>query len=108
MREWLAILAIAPLIAAAPVHAQMKGLSPGDIASVARTRTIDLRLSQEIGPQRPLPLMRGMIIRHDFAPNATVGIGLANIYSKRSGSDLRLGERPSRSKKPALTFVLKF
>jgi hypothetical protein len=108
MTKWLALMATLPLAAAVPAYAQMKDFSAADVASVARTRTIDLRLTENIGAQRPAPLMRGMLLHHDFAANATIGVGLANIYARKSGSDLRFGDRPSRSRKPAVTFVLKF
>ena len=108
MRLWLAMAVVLPLVAATGAHAQMTGLAPGEVAGIARTRALDLRLSQEMGIERPMPLVRGLIVRHEFAPNATVGLGLSNIYRKKSGSDLSLGERPSRSRKPAITFVFKF
>jgi hypothetical protein len=109
MREWLAVAAVLPFFAATGAQAQMKGLTSGVIAEVARTRALDLRLSQEIGAQRPLPMVRGMIIGHDLAPNAMVGLGLANMYSrKKLGSNARGEDRPSRSRKPAVTFVFKF
>src|SRR4051812_1525698 len=99
-------VASSSLAAAAGVQQGMNGLSAGDIASVARTRAIDLRLSQELAPDRPALLVPGMIVRHDFAPNASVGLGLANIYGKKKvGSETRVD---GRSRKPAITFVLKF
>ena len=109
MKWWLAMTVVLPLAAAAPAHAQMKGLAPGEISNVARTRTLDLRVSQQFGIERPEPLVRGTILRHELAPNATVGIGLSNVYAKKkAGTDWRIGERPARSRKPAVTFVLKF
>lgn len=105
----MAAAAALPLLTATAAQAQMKGLTAGVIADVARTRELDLRLSRQLGNDRPVPLMRGMIVHRDVAPNAVIGLGLANVYSKRrGGSDLRIGERPSRSRKPAITFVLKF
>jgi hypothetical protein len=109
MREWLAFAAVVPLFAATDAQAQMKGLTSDVVAEVARTRALDLRLSQELGTQRPLPLVRGMIISRDVTPNALVGLGLANMYTrKKLGSNARGEDRPSRSRKPAVTFVLKF
>jgi hypothetical protein len=109
MREWLVIAAVVPLIGATGAEAQMKGLTSGVVGEVATTRALDLRLSQEIGSQRPLPLVRQMIIGHDVTPNALVGLGLANMYSrKKLGSEARGEDRPTRSRKPAVTFVLKF
>lgn len=109
MREWVAVVAVLPLIAATGAQAQMKGMTADVVAEVAKTRALDLRLSQELGAQRPLPLVRGMIIARDVAPNALVGLGLANMYTrKKLGSNARGEDRPTRSRKPAVTFVLKF
>ena len=79
-----------------------------EIVVVARTHVLDLRLAQEQGIERPIPLMRGMLVQKGIAPNATVGLGLANIYGRKKGGDVTLGDRLSRSRKPAVTFVLKF
>lgn len=109
MKLWLGIAVVLTLAGAPPAHAQMKGLAPGEISNVARTRALDLRVSQAPGFERTEPLMRGVIVRHEFAPNAHVGLGLSNVYTKKkSASDWRIGERPARSRKPAVTFVLKF
>jgi hypothetical protein len=50
-----------------------------------------------------------MVLQEGIATNAFVGVGLANIYNRaKSGSNQRLSDRPARSRKPAVTFVLKF
>jgi hypothetical protein len=109
MKMWLAIAAIALLSPVTAANAQMKALLTQDVAGVAKSRTIDLRLSEEVGVPRPVPLMRGLIVSHDLAPNTSVGVGLANIYGRKRGSgDLRGGDQPRRSSKPAVTFILKF
>ena len=109
MREWLAFATVIPLFAATGAQAQMKELTTGMVAEVAKTRALDLRLSQELGAQRPVPLVGGMIVSRGVAPNALVGVGLANMYTrKKLGSNARGEDRPTRSRKPAVTFVLKF
>jgi hypothetical protein len=108
MRKWLAVAAVPPLLAAGAVHAQMKGLAPADVAGVARSHTLDLRLLEQRGFDRPLPLVQGMIAQQDIASNATVGLGLANLYGRKKGQSFRVGDTPTRSKKPAVTFVMKF
>ena len=75
---------------------------------VARTHVLDLRLAQEQGIDRPLPLIRDMLVQKGVGPNAFLGIGLANLYGRKKGSDPSLGDRPTRSRKPAVTFVMKF
>jgi len=106
MSKWLVIAVVPALAASSAATAQMSvRLVPGQ----ATTRALDLRLSQELGIQRPVPLVRGMLVRQDVARNATVGLGLANIYAKRKGSaEWRIGEPTPHSRKPAVTFILKF
>jgi hypothetical protein len=108
MRKWLAVTGMVPFLMATAGHAQMMGLPPADVASVARTHTIDLRLSEQHGFDRPMPLMRGMIAQQGIGPNAFVGVGLANIYGRKKGPNLRIGDPPQHSRKPAVTFVMKF
>lgn len=109
MTDWLGLAALLAVAATAPGQADMKGLVPPEIASVARARTIDLRVSQQQGYNRPWPLMRGFTVQESIAPNAVIGVGLANIYGRaKSGSNVRVGERPPHSRKPAVTFILKF
>ena len=108
MFRWLAVAVVAPLIVATAAHAQMKGLAPVDVASVARSHTIDLRISEQQGFDRPLPLVQGMLAHQDVAPNALIGVGLANMYGRKKGQNFRVGDTPSRSKKPAVTFIMKF
>ena len=108
MGKWLAVAAVLPLTVAAAAQAQMKGLAPADVASVARNRTLDLRISQQRGFDRPSALVNGMLVHQDVAPNASVGLGLANMYGRKKGSSLRIGDQPTRSKKPAVSFSLRF
>ena len=108
MRKWLAVAAVLPLMAATAAHAQMTGLAPADVAAVARTRALDLRILQQQGFDRPLPLIGGMIAQRDGAPNAAVGIGMARIYGRKKRGDARITDQPSIGRKPAVTFVVKF
>lgn len=109
MTRWLAIAAVSPLFAAASIaHAQSTRLFPDEIVIVARTHALDLRLARERGIERPMPLMRGMLFQQDVGPNAFVGVGLANIYGRKKSADPSLGDRPARSRKPAVTFVMRF
>jgi hypothetical protein len=109
VRKWLAAAAVLPLVATTAARAQMKRLAPADVTDVARDHTLDLRISRQQGNERPLPLVRGMIAQQDVAPNAFIGVGLANMYGRKKGNpNLRLGDPPAPSRKPAVTFVLKF
>jgi hypothetical protein len=109
MREWLPVVAVLPLIAAAAAaHAQAKRFTPGQVASVARNHAVDLRLSRQQGFDHPLPLMRGTILQQGVADNAFVGVGLANIYGRKKRADPWITDRPPRSRKPAVSFTMKF
>jgi hypothetical protein len=106
MRTWLVLAAASAIAVPTGAGAQM---SERFVAGQAATRALDLRLSQELGNSRPAPLIRSMLLRHNFAPNAALGLGLANIYAKRKGSaEWRIGEPTPHSRKPAVTFILKF
>ena len=110
MGKWLAVAAVLPLTVATAAHAQMqmKGLAPVDVANVVRNHALDLRISQQQGIERPAALVSGMLVQRDVAPNTAVGLGLANMYSRKKGSSLRVGDPPARSKKPAVSFIVKF
>jgi hypothetical protein len=107
MRKWLVLAAALPLFTATAAGAQMKALSATEVASVSRAHTIDLRIANQQGYDRPMPLMRGMLAQEDVADNAFIGVGLANIYARKKRS-LRADDAPVLSRRPAVTFVLKF
>jgi hypothetical protein len=108
MQRWFAIAAFVWLLAASGAHAQMARIGAVDVAEVAKNRSLDLRISEAPIIQRQQPLVPSMLIHQDVAPNAAVGIGLANIYAKRRGGDFRVGQGSVRSRKPAVTFVFRF
>ena len=109
MQTWLLIAAATQAASAANSGVAMKGLSPIQVGPLATARALDLRLSHEMGDISPVSLISGMIVQRGVAPNAAVGLGLANLYERRkAGFDARDDGRPKRSRKPAVTFVLKF
>ena len=107
MRNWLAITAILPFAATTAGHAQMKGLALTEIPRVARSHELDLRIAQQHGNEGPVPLISGMVFQRDVSSNAFVGVGLANIYGRKKRT-LRINDAPTQSRKPAVTFVMKF
>ena len=107
MGNWLVVAAVVLMAGSTGAKAQMKSLSAIDIASVARTRTLDLRLTPQFGTETHVPLIPSMLLKRELAPNAAFGVGLANIYSKRRTTQ-RPDDPPARSRKPAVTFVLRF
>ena len=109
MIKWLVIAALGASFAGGQVAAQMKGHSPAEIAGVARTRALDLRISQMPSMPTQPPLVASMLVSRELAPNARIGVGLASIYGrKKSGGEMRINGGPGRSRKPAVTFVLRF
>ena len=108
MGKWLAFAAALPLASASAADAQMKGLGIADIASIARTRALDLRLAQERDFQSETRLVDGMIARQSLTPNALLGVGMARIYGRKKRGDARITDEPTIGRKPAVTFVLKF
>lgn len=108
MGKWLAIAAVLPITVATAANAQMKGLAPVDVANVARNHALDLRISQQRGADRPQALVLGMLVQREMAPNTAIGLGLANMYARKKGSSLRIGDPPARSRKPAVTFRMSF
>jgi hypothetical protein len=108
MAKWLAFAALGPLLAAEESRAQTLPPPADPIVIVARSHALDFRLAEERGLYRQAPLMRGMLVQRNVAPNAVVGVGLANIYGRKKGVDPSLNDRPSRTRKPAVTFVMRF
>jgi hypothetical protein len=96
------------LLASQGAHAQMKGLGATDVAELAKNRTLDLRIHDLPDAPRTASFSPGMLVRSQLSDNAAIGLGLATGYSKKRTNDFNLGARQVRSRKPAVTFVLKF
>lgn len=108
MVQWLVFAAAFWLFLSSGAQAQMKSLGAVEIAEVARNRTLDLRIAASPSVNAQMSLVPNMVVHHNLTPNAAIGVGLANIYAKRRGSEFRLGQPLVRSHKPAMTFVFKF
>ena len=103
--SWLLMAALQA--ASAANTAGMKGLAP--IEHLATAHALDFRLKQESAMPGPVPVVRGLIVQQGLAPNVVVGLGLSNLYEKRKAAFVGgAGTRPKRSRKPAVTFLLKF
>ena len=107
MLEWLAMAAAAPALGAHGAQPPL-AIRMQDVPVARSTHSPDLALPPEVNFAPPPLGVDGMILHDSVAPNAVVGLGFANISGKRRGSELRLGQRPARSHRPALTFLLKF
>ena len=108
MVRWLTGAATMWLFAASSAQAQMKGLMAVQIAEAARNRALDFRITDNSPGAVPLPLSSTMLVHKDIGANAAVGLGLANMYQRRRGGNFRAGDPPVLSRKPAVTFSVKF
>jgi len=109
MLKWLAIGAAVSVGWASSAGAQFKGLTPPEIAGVARSRALDLRITPQAPIPRWHPLVGGMLVSQEIAPNARIGIGFGGLYErKKVGGDLRITGGPRHSRKPAIKFVMRF
>lgn len=109
MLKWLVLGAAASLAWASAAGAEMKGLTPPEIAGVARTRALDLRIAQETQVPAGSPIAGGMLVSQELSSNAAIGIGFAGLYGrKKSGSDVRITGGPRHSHRPAIKFVMHF
>jgi hypothetical protein len=108
MGKWLAATAVLPLIAAPAVHAQLDRLAAPEVERAARTRQLDFRLSRQDGDDRTASLISSMVVQHDVAAHAFVGVGLADMYGRKKKGEFRVGDPVVRTRNPAVTFVMKF
>lgn len=108
MRTWASAAAVIPLLWAAAAQAQeMKGLLASDPAAVARRRIVDLRLDRQHGNDDRSPFIRRMLVQQGVSQNAFLGVGLAQMFSRKKRG-ARVGDAPVSSRKPAVSFVVKF
>lgn len=108
MQSWLLLAALQAAPIASP-GVDLRGLAPAEIGHIAKARALDFHIQEGSAAGTPVPLIRGMIVQQELAPNAAVGVGLSNLYDRRkSGLDAGSAPPPKHSKKPAVTFVLKF
>ena len=107
MAKWLAIGVAATLLWTSVASAQLKNLGRSDIAHAGRAHALDLRLSPQMSIDQAAPLGGENFARRDIAPNATVGLGFANGRAKVGGG-FRIGSGPARSRKPVITFTIRF
>ena len=107
MHRWLIIVGVVPLAAAAAGHAQSNSLSPPEPSPKAQ-RTLDLRLTQEPGFDFLTPPTRGFVAGTEVAPNARIGFHLMTVSRPKLGPEWRMDGRSNRSRKPAVSFRLRF
>ena len=108
MLKWLAVGAAASLVWTGSASAQMKGLQISDIVRPAHTRALDLRVGPAAPAAQPHQSAGEMLVSREVGPNATLGLGLANLGRRKSGARVGISAGSGRSRKPAVTFVLHF
>ena len=107
MQRWLIIVAVWPLAAATAANAQANRAF--EVREPAhRSRTIDLRLVQEPSLNRVDPPSTGLLAETEVAPNARLGFRMMTVSRPRLGPEWRIDGRSTRSRKPAVSFSLRF
>ena len=106
MTRWLTVAAAVWLLGTSAASAQMKSLGTIEVVGTPKGRPLDFRLPPD-GITTHQFQSASMMLRQDLGGNASIGVGIAKVYGRRSG-DLRTGERTVRTRKPAVTFSLKF
>ena|SRR5689334_1816259 len=107
MLKWLVLSGVASLAWASSASAQMKGLAPVEMGGAPHPHALDLRISGLAPAPEWHPLAGGMLVSHEFSPNAAIGLGFGSVHGrKRSAPDARI--RTPRSHRPSLTFLMHF
>ena len=107
MQRWLIIVAVWPLAAATAANAQANRAF--EVREPAHhPRTIDLRLVQEPSLNRVDPPSTGLLAETEVAPNARLGFRMMTVSRPRLGPEWRIDGRSTRSRKPAVSFSLRF
>jgi hypothetical protein len=108
MTRWLMLAGLVPLLTGQALAA------PKPITSPPRTRpatdrTVNFRLLQDTVLDTTPVHHSGMAAQTNLAPNASVGVGMISVSSRRAASgDWRNDARFPRSKKVAIKLTLKF
>ena len=107
MRRYAAIAGFCALSATTAANAQFAILGPPD-PPARHPRTVDFRLIEEPSPNRIDPASRGFRAETEVAPNARVGFQMMTINRPKLGPEWRVDGRSIRSRKPAVSFSLRF
>jgi len=107
LQRWLAIVGLAPLLAATNAFAQpLPWLSSKPPTS--HGRPINFRLVEEPAFNRSDPPNRGVIADAPLAANVRMGFSLITVSRRQLGPEWRVDGRALRSRKPALSFSYRF
>jgi hypothetical protein len=108
MTRWLTAAATIWLLGSSSAFAQMKGLGTIEVVGELKRRPLDVRLPPDPGIPTHGFQSPSMLLSREVGENAAIGFGMAKVYGRRATGDMRSGERTVRTRKPAVTFVLKF
>ena len=108
MTRWLTAAAAIWLLGSSGAFAQMKSLGTVEVVGHSKGRALDLRIRPDLGAGIDHYQSPSMLLSREVGENAAIGFGIAKVYGRRATGDLRTGERTVRTRKPAVTFVLKF
>jgi hypothetical protein len=103
--RWLIIAGLWPMAAAAAANAQsvLQNSQP-----THRSRTINLRLTQDPTFNQFETPATGFIADTEVAPNARLGLKMVHRSRPRFGPDVRIDGVQSRSRRPAFSFTFRF
>ena len=109
MQRWLIIAGLAPLLAATAANGQARRLlDTREAASDARAPAVNFRLVQKPSPNAVDPPSTGWQVDTAVASNARVGFRMMTISRPKLGPDWRVDGRAVRSRKPSVSFTLRF
>ena len=107
MHRWLVIVGLAPLLAATAANAQLQ--RPFDLREPAPPRKgVDVRLVQEPSLNRIDRPSTGWQADTAVGPNARIGFRMMTVSRPKLGPEWRVDGRTMRSRKPAVSFSLRF
>ena len=108
MTRWLTAAAAIWLLGSSGAVAQVKSLGTIEVVGKSAGRTLDPRIRPDSGGGIHQYQSASMLLSREVGENAAIGFGIAKVYGRRPTGDYRVGERTVRTRKPAVTFVLKF
>ena len=109
MQRWLVIAGIAPLLAATAANAQVsRPFDTREPAPAPRAPSVNFRLVQEPSLNRVDPPSTGWQADTAVGPNARLGFRMITVSRPKLGPEWRMDGRAVRSRKPAVSFSLRF